>query len=253
MIALTHRPSPQMEACQRTYVPYVPIDLAVAARQHEAYCLALTKCGAQVRVYEVNSGHPDCAFIEDTAVVLDEVAIVGSMGAASRRAEPAGIEPVLKEYRQVERIELPATLEGGDLLRIGRRLLVGNSGRTNAAGIERIQSLTAPLGYSVTAIPVTASLHLKTACTALPDGRLLVNPQWINLRSLADFEIAQVPASEPWGANICLIGECVVLPAAHVQTAERLAKLGFQVLPVDISEFAKAEGGVTCLSLLFQE
>lgn len=124
MIALTHQPSPNMQACERTFVPHLPIDFALAVKQHAAYCQALADCGAQVRVLDVNLTLPDCTFIEDTAVVLDEVAILCSMGTPSRQPEPAGIELVLNEYRPIERILSPATLEGGDVLRIGRRLLV---------------------------------------------------------------------------------------------------------------------------------
>jgi dimethylargininase len=254
MIALTHQPSPRMQACERTFVPRRTIDLALAVRQHADYCQALAECGATVRTLDFNTSLPDCAFIEDTAVVLDEVAILCSMGALSRQSEPAGLEPVLREYRPVERIEPPATLEGGDVLRIGRRLLVGSSSRTNSLGIAALEKAAARFGYQVTPIPVRGSLHLKTACTALPDGRLLVNPDWIDassLASIAAFEWFSVPVGEPWGANLCLVGGNVVLPAAHPQTAEIVSRLGFNVRPIEISEFAKAEGGVTCLSLIF--
>lgn len=253
MIALTHLPSPRMQACERTFVPHLPIDLALAAQQHADYCWALADCGATVRTLDVNTSLPDCAFIEDTAVVLDEVAILCSMGAPSRQGEPTGIEPVLREYRPMERIELPATLEGGDVLHIGRRILMGNSSRTNSLGFDAFEKIVRRFGYEVTQIPVRGSLHLKTACTALPDGCLLVNSDWIDTSSLAslDFQLIPVPVSEPWGANLCLIGGNILLPAAHRQTAELVSRLGFVVRPVNISEFAKAEGGVTCLSLIF--
>ena len=252
MIALTHQLSPNMQACQRTFVPVVPIDIELATRQHQGYCRALADCGASVRVLDVNSPMPDGAFLEDTAVVLDEVAILCSMGTPSRLAEPAGIEPVLREYRPIERIEPPATLEGGDVLRIGHRLLVGHSSRTNQLGIAAFTEIAGRFGYSVTPIPVRGSLHLKTACTALPDGRLLVNPAWVDGRSLEEFDLIPIPPDEPFGANICLVDEQVLLPAAHPQTAKLLEWLGWTIKAVEISEFAKAEGGVTCLSLLFR-
>jgi dimethylargininase len=253
MIALTHQPSPRMQSCQRTFVPDTQINLALAHRQHADYCQALSECGAVVRTLNVNSQFPDCTFIEDTAVVLDEVAILCSMGTASRQAEPAGIEPVLREYRAVERILPPTTLEGGDVLRIGRRLLVGQSSRTNAAGISALESIAAKFDYRVTPVPVRGSLHLKTACTALPDSRLLVNPIWLDLSALSGYDLLPVPPSEPFGANLCLIEGNVLLPDAHPQTADLLTSRGYKVRAVDISEFAKAEGGVTCLSLLFSE
>ncbi len=184
MIAFTHLPSPNMQACERTFVPHVSIDLALARQQHAAYCQALADCGIKVRTLDINSALPDCTFIEDSAVVLDEVAIVCSMGTVSRQPEPVGIEAVLQEYRPIERILPPATLEGGDVLRIGRRLLVGQSSRTNAAGIAALRAIAGRFGYAVTSVPVHGSLHLKTACTAVPDGRLLVNPAWVDVRSL---------------------------------------------------------------------
>jgi dimethylargininase len=251
MIALTHRPSPHMAACQRTYVPQAASDLELAERQHAAYCTALSACSADVRTLDVNGDFPDSTFIEDTAIVLDEVAILCPMGTASRRAEPARIEPVLRKYREVVRIELPATLEGGDVLCAGRKLLVGQSSRTNAAGIAALAAIVGRYGYDIRAVPVHACLHLKTACTALPDGRLLVNSAWINIAALQSRELVHIPATEPWGANVALVGNTVLSAAAHVQTAELIRRLGFTVNPVELSEFAKAEGGVTCLSLLF--
>jgi dimethylargininase len=250
VIALTHVPSPQMQACERTFVPHQAIDSQKIAEEHAAYCKLLADCGANVRQLDVNCGWPDCAFLEDTAVVLDEVAILCSMGAASRRAEPRGIEPVLREFREVERVDLPAMIEGGDVLRIGQTLLVGQSGRTNAAGIAALAVIAGRHGYTTTGIPVRRALHLKTACTALPDGRLLVNPNWIDTAALRDYEQVRVPEAEPWGANVALVGTTVLMNAVHVQTAGLVRSLGFDVRTTDLSEFAKAEGGVTCLSLL---
>lgn len=250
MLALTHLPSPKMQACQRTFVAHEVIDYAQALSQHAAYCDVLRACRAKVVTLDVNAEHPDGTFIEDTAIVLDEVAVLTSMGTPARREEPRGIEPVLREHREVTRIEPPAKIEGGDVLRVGRRLLVGQSARTNGAGITMLAGLVEPYGYTVQAIPVQKCLHLKTGCTALPDSRLLVNPAWIDRTSLADFDIVEVPSAEPWGANVCVVNSSVLLAAEHVRTAELIDSLGFNVQPVELSEFAKAEGGVTCLSLL---
>jgi dimethylargininase len=250
MIALTHVPSPNMQCCERTFVRQAAIDSARAQAQHAGYCQALCDCRAQVVTLNVNEPMADAAFIEDTAIILDEVAVLCSMGAASRRGEPARIEPVLREYREVARIEPPATIEGGDVLRVGRTLLVGQSCRTSAAGIKLLAAVVSRYGYEVKPVPVRGCLHLKTACTALADGWLLVNPAWINTTALAGFELINVPEAEPWGANVALVRSKVLLAAAHVQTAELIDRLGFTVQPVELSEFAKAEGGVTCLSLL---
>ncbi len=252
MIALTHQPSPNMQTCVRTFVPVVSIDAALARQQHRAYCQALTECGAEVRVLDVNMAMPDGAFLEDTAVVLDEVAILCSMGTSARESEPTGLEPVLREYRPVERIPRPATLEGGDVLRVGRRLFVGQSKRTNNLGIAALRSIVVRLGYQVTAVPVRGSLHLKTACTPLPDGRLLINPDWVDVDSLEELALIPIPKEEPFAGNVCSVGPHILLPSAHSLTAELLEQLGFATKPVDISEFSKAEGGVTCLSLVLE-
>ena len=250
MIALTHLPSPQMESCELTHISRSPIDIALALRQHEAYCEMLRRCGAEVRVLDVNLPLPDCAFIEDTAIVLDEVAVLASMGAESRHAEPAAIAPALRQYRELERVELPATLEGGDVLRIGKKLLVGVSSRTNLAGIAPLKAIARRHGYDVLPVPVHGCLHLKTACTALPDETLLVNPAWVDTEALREFELLPVPQAEPWAANVLPLNNHVCLAASHPQTAELVRSRGFNVQTVDLSEFAKAEAGVTCLSLL---
>jgi dimethylargininase len=253
MLALTHLPSPYLEQCQLTHVARAPIDHALATRQHAEYCQVLRDCGASVVTLDVNRHLPDCAFIEDTAVVLDEVVILTPMGTAARRAEPAGVEPELRKYRPVERIELPATVEGGDVLRVGRTLFVGLSSRTNRAGIEALDSLVRRHGYAVVAVPVTGCLHLKTACTALEDKRFLVNPAWLDVRALHGFELLRVPQEEPWAANTARVGGSICLAAGQPRTAGLIDSLGFDVRAIDLSEFAKAEGGVTCLSILMRE
>lgn len=239
-----------MQACQRTFVPEEAIDLTLLARQHAAYCEALRDCGCEVRMLDHCTDEPDCVFVEDTAVMLDELAILCPMGTAARRREPEEMANVLAEYRKMERIELPAALEGGDVLRVGRTLLVGSSPRTNSAGIEALANLVAPHGYTVRAVTTKGCLHLKTACTALPDGRLLVNPAWIDIADVADFDLVSIPAVEPFAANTLPIGDAIVMPAEHPQTADLLSRRGWRSVCIELSELLKAEGGVTCLSLL---
>src|SRR5262249_30772102 len=176
MIAITHAPSPKMEQCERSYVARTAIDLRRAAQQHEAYCRMLRALGVDVITLDVNRDLPDCVFVEDTAIVLDEVAVLSSMGVESRRAEPAGIELELRKYREIDRVQRPATIEGGDVLRVGRELLVGLSSRTNRAGANALGALARRYGYELVPVPVWDCLHLKTACTVLPDRSLLTNP-----------------------------------------------------------------------------
>jgi dimethylargininase len=253
MLAITHVPSPNLEQAQRTYVAPAPIDCALALRQHAAYCEMLRQCGARVVTLDVNRDLPDGVFIEDTAIVLDEIAVLASMGAPSRRAEPAAIEPELRRYRPVERVTYPATLEGGDVLRVGHTLLVGRSSRTNAAGADALHAVAGRFGYAVTPVPVRGCLHLKSACAALPDGRLLVNPDWLDVAAVREFALIRVPADEPDAPNAALVGGHVCLSAAHPRTADLVDRLGFPVRLIDLSEFAKAEGCVTCLSLLLAD
>jgi dimethylargininase len=250
MIALTRLPSVNLHACERTYVPRGGIDYALAARQHVAYCGVLTECGARVITLPAEPHLPDSTFVEDTAIVLDEVAVLCSMGAEPRRAEPRLMEPVLREHRQIESIELPATIDGGDVLRVGRTLLVGRSSRTSDAAIAALSAIGARYGYDIIPVAVRGCLHLKTACTALPDGRLIVNREWIDADALTGRELIDVPAAEPWAANSLSLKGQVLLDAAHPQTAELIERLGAPVHRIELSEFAKAEGGVTCLSLL---
>jgi dimethylargininase len=250
-IAITNAPSPLIEQCELTHLERTTIDYAVAVKQHEGYQAMLSSCGAEVEALQVNVDHPDSVFIEDTAIVLDEIAVLTSMGASSRRGEPDGIEPALRKHRPVERIALPATIEGGDVVRVGRTLLVGASSRTNAAGAAALERIVQRHGYRVVRVPVTGCLHLKSACTALPDGRLLVNPEWIDRRPLAPFQTIPVPAEEPTAADVAFVGDIVCMASEHPRTRTLLESLGFTVRVTALSEFAKAEGAVTCLSLIF--
>src|SRR5689334_20390793 len=215
IIALTHVPSPAMQACELTFVEPTPIDCELAAQQHQQYCQALRELGAQVVTLKQNQHLPDCVFIEDTAIVLDEIAIIASMGAASRAAEPLAIEAELSKYRPVVPLDAPARLEGGDVLQIGRTLLVGRSSRTNEAGVAGLERVAGPLGYRIVPVPVTGCLHFKTACTALPDGSLLADRCWFDASPLRDFTIIDVPEEEPFGGNVVLLGRQVLMSASH--------------------------------------
>jgi dimethylargininase len=250
MIAITHVPSPNMDRCQLTHVERVAIDYGRACEQHAAYCETLRSCGATVVTLDVNRDLPDCCFVEDTAIVLDEVAILTPMGTESRRREPAGIEPELRKYRDVVRVELPGTLEGGDVLHAGRTLLAGTTARTNRAGIDALATIAGRYGYRVLPVSVGGCLHLQTAVTALDDATLLVNATWLDLQELRGFELVHVPPEEPWAANVARVGATIIAAAAYPRTADLIRGRGYDVRIVDVSEFAKAEGGVTCLSLL---
>ncbi len=229
------------------------MDYAIALEQHEQYCDALRRCGCRVVPLAVNREYPDSVFVEDTALVLDEAAIMMSPGAASRRDEPRAIERTLREYRRVVRVDPPATIDGGDIVRSGRQLYAGESQRTNEAGISALTELSGQFGYAVTSIPVFGCLHLKSACSALPDGRFLVNGDWIDVSPLPRDRLLHVPQSEPWAGDVLVIGERIIVSDAFPDTIALLEGEGWEVVPVGVAEYAKVEGGVTCLSLVFEE
>jgi dimethylargininase len=251
VVAITHVPSPRMNDALRTFIDVEPIDIELVTRQHGEYRRMLERAGARVVLLDGNLAHADAVFVEDTAVVLDEIAIVTAMAASSRRDEPRAIEPELRKHRtNIAVIEAPATLEGGDVLRVGRTIFVGATTRTNAAGIDALEAIARRFGYAVRPVRVDGCLHLKTAMTALPDGTLLVSPRWVDERDLTGFAILHVDESEPDGANVALVGDRVLAAAAHSRTLDRIRRRGFDVDAVDLAELAKAEGCVTCLSIL---
>jgi dimethylargininase len=190
-------------------------------------------------------------FLEDTAVVLDELAVVARPGAESRRAETASVAAALGVHRSLACIQAPGTLDGGDVLRVGQRIYVGLSGRTNDEGVRQLAELLAPYGYDVAGIEVRECLHLKSAVTAVSDDRILVNPRWVDVSHFGGFGRIEVHPDEPFAANVLLVDDILLCAAAAPRTRERLASAGFAVETVDVSELAKAEAGVTCCSLIF--
>jgi dimethylargininase len=251
MITAYTRPvTASIARCELTHLERSPIDLDLAREQHRHYERALEEAGCMVRRVDADPEWPDAVFIEDTAVVLDEVAIIARPGAVSRREETAGVERALAAHRTVKRIEAPGTLDGGDVLCVGRRILVGCSSRTNAAAIEQLGRLGRSHGYDVRQVPVTGCLHLKSAVTAVSDDTLLVNRRCVADAALSDFELIDVDPAEPLGANVLRIGDRLIYGAGFPGTRERLHGRGYEVIPVELSELAKAEGAVTCCSLL---
>ncbi len=255
-VALVREPSASLAACELSFLERSPIDLVRARVQHRTYCAALGEAGAQVTVLPALDDLPDAVFVEDTAVVVDEVAIVAAPGAASRAAESDAIVAALSALRPVRRLGVAgATLEGGDVLRMGRTLYVGRSRRTNDAGIAALRTLLEPLGYRVTPVPVHACLHLKTACSAAGERTVLLNPSWIDGEVFRrdGLEVISVATDEPWAANVLRIGKTLLTSAGHPSTRARLRAAGLEAVEVDIGELRKAEAGLTCLSILVPE
>ncbi|HEY7860041.1 MAG TPA: arginine deiminase-related protein [Gemmatimonadaceae bacterium] len=234
-----------------TFRERAAIDVPLAKRQHEGYERALASLGVRIDHLPAEDALADAVFVEDVAMVLDEIAIVTAPGAASRRAETESIAHAVARYRPVHHLSAPATLDGGDVVRVGRTLYVGLSSRTNEAGIDQLAALVSPLGYIVTSVPVAGALHLKTACTYAGRGVLLANPAWASTTAFREVEVLPVADDEPWGASVLAIGDTLVMPASFPHTRALLESRGFRVLPVDLSELQKAEGGPTCLSVVF--
>jgi dimethylargininase len=195
---------------------------------------------------------PDSVFVEDCAVVLDEMAIVTRPGAESRRPETASVTEALRGYRPLRFIQAPGTIDGGDVLRVGRSIHVGISDRSNADGIAQLRELLLPFSYSVEATEMRGCLHLKTAVTLVAEGTLLVNPSWVDANAFTAMDVIEVDPREPFGANGLRIGNALLYAADHERTEERLRQRGIQVHLVNISELAKAEAGVTCCSIIFE-
>ncbi len=252
-IAVTRAVSSCLGQCELTHLDRQPILVERARRQHAAYEAVLRSCGCEVHRLPEAAGLPDAVFVEDTAVVLEEVAVVTRPGAVSRRPEVEAVAAVLARWRVVARLEAPATLDGGDVLRVGRRLWVGLSSRSDRAGVAQLAALLGPHGYGVQAVPMTGCLHLKTAVTAVDDERLLLNPAWVDPAAFSGLQAIAVDPAEPFAANALRIGARVVYPSAHPRTADRLADLGLDLVTVDVSELAKAEGAVTCCSLIVSQ
>lgn len=240
-----------MQGCELTYLPRTWIDLRRACVQHHEYEKALEDLGCHVISLPAEPDLPDAVFVEDTAVVLDRVAIITRPGAVSRRAETVSIASALKPYRELRFIHAPGTLEGGDVLRVGKTLYVGISTRSSQRGIEQLGQAVAPFGYTVLPVPVNGCLHLKSAVTQVGPDSLLINRAWANPADFHGMQIIEVDPLEPFGANAIWMGNCAIYPASWKRTRNRLEKEGIIIRTVDVSELEKAEGAVTCCSLIF--
>ena len=249
--ALVREVSRSLANCELTHLPRQPFDLALAAQQHQAYVDALRTTGINVTVLPEEPALPDAAFVEDMAVMLDELIVICRPGCASRQREVESILPVLEKVRPLARIEAPGTLDGGDVLTIARTLFVGLSERTNREGLRQLESIVSRHGYRVVPVTIDGCLHLKSALTQVAPHVVLASPQWVDLAPFADFEVLTVPASEPWGANTLRVNGVLLTAVSAPKTTDLLRSRGLDVRPLEISELQKAEAGLTCLSLLY--
>jgi dimethylargininase len=241
-----------MADCELTHLSRVPIDVDRAAVQHGEYERALARLGAEVVPVPAAPAHADSVFVEDTAVVVREIAVIARPGAASRRGETSAVAEVLRGFRPLALIDAPGTLDGGDVLRLGRVLYVGLSGRTNMEGAAQLRGHLAPFGYEVRTVAPTGCLHLKTAVTAIGDDAVVLNAAWIDPATFAHYQVVQVDPREPFAANVVRVHDALLMADAFPRTRERLEARGARVAVVDASELAKAEGAVTCCSILLE-
>lgn len=252
MRAIVRPPSEALSRCELTYLDRQPIDFPRAAEQHRAYVAALEACGVAVTVLSPAADLADAVFVEDTALVLDECAVITRPGVESRRGETVSIAAALGEHRPLVAIEPPGTIEGGDILRIGRTLFAGETLRTNQEGLQQLARAVAPHGYEVVPVRLDGCLHLKSAATYAGSGTVVLNPDWLDVDLFSRWQCVPVPADEPYAANVLVLGDLVHVAASAPGLRRKLDALGFQTRALDTSEFEKAEAALTCLSLLFE-
>lgn len=249
-LAIVRQVSARFAECELTHIQREPIDLLKARAQHAEYVRALKSLGCHVVELPAEDDLPDSVFVEDAAFILPEAAVITRPGADSRKPETVSIADALRPHRDLLFVREPATIDGGDVLVLDRNIYVGLSSRTNAEAVQQLQSMLAKFGYQVHGLWVGDFLHLKSAVTRLDSDTLLVNPAWVDLAAFDGFQVVEVAPSEPTAANILVINGTGIYPDAFPQTQARIQTHGTRLLTLDVSEIAKAEGAVTCCSLI---
>ena len=253
LFAITRDVSPRFNECEITHIDRTPIDVNIAQTQHHGYVQALKEQGCAVLQLPAEAGLPDSVFVEDTAVVLPEVALITRPGADSRKPETESITRALRPYRELVFIESPATVDGGDVLVLGKNIYVGMSTRSNQAAVDQINHLLERYGYRAQGVELYDCLHLKSAVTCVDDKTLLINRKWVDVENFEGFELIEVDESEPFAANCLPIRDSIIFPVAFPKTTAKLEARGYKIKPVIVDELAKAEGAVTCCSLIVEE
>lgn len=252
LVAITRQVSPNINRCELTHVSREPIDYARACAQHRQYEDALRSLGVAVVSLPAEPDLPDSVFVEDVALVLDECAILTNPGAASRRSEIASVERTLAPYRDIFRIHPPDTVDGGDILVVGRTVHVGLTSRSTEGAIAQLKRILEPRAYEIRAVKVSGCLHLKSAVTQVGADTLLINPDWVSGNDFSGMRIIAVDPAEPCAANALLVAGTLIYSSAFPGTRARLESAGIVVRTVEADELAKAEGAVTCCSLVFE-
>ena len=251
-LAITRDVSPRFNECELTHIDRTPIDVQIAQSQHHGYVQALKDLGYAVLELPAETDLPDSVFVEDTAVILPEVAVITNPGADSRKPETLSITQALRPYRELVFIESPGTVDGGDVLVLGKNIYVGLSTRSNQAAIDQMNEKLGKYGYRTHGVEMHDCLHLKSAVTRLDDQTLLINRNWVDMENFEGFDLIDVDPSELFGANCLPVGGAIIYPVAFPATGAILAARGYKLKLVVVDELAKAEGAVTCCSLILE-
>jgi len=251
--AITRGVSRKIGACELTFRSREEVHFEKASIQFERYCDLLRKWGVDLMPIAASDTYPDCCFVQDTAVVLDEVCVIASMGAPARFGEVSEVEKLIAPIRKIRRIFPPATLDGGDVVQFGKRLFVGLSSRTNARGIAALEKIVEVFGYTVVPVAVTGGLHLTTGCGIVNDETVLLNPRWVDASVFKDLRQLHVREQEPWAANTIRVDDALCVEEEAPRTVDLVQPYAGSIDTLDISEFRKAEGSLSCLSLIFKE
>ncbi len=248
--AITRDVSPRFNECELTHIARIPIDYDTARAQHRGYVDALKQLGCDVLELPAEADLPDSVFVEDTAFILPEAAVITRPGADTRKPETAPIAQALSPHTKLLYLQEPATLDGGDVLIVGKKIFIGLSTRSNEDAINQLNNLLKEDGYSVTGVQLHDCLHLKSAVTRVDDKTLLVNKNWVDTEHFANYELIEVDPSEPHAANCLPIGDSIIFPTSFPKTRAKLEEHGYNIVSVEVDELAKAEGAVTCCSLI---
>jgi dimethylargininase len=252
-IAITRDVSPRFNECEITHIDRAPIDVDIARAQHREYVNVLAEIGCQVVELPAEADLPDSVFVEDTAFILDEVAVITRPGADSRKPETDSIIRILSPHRALIHVTEPATVDGGDVLVLGKNIYVGISTRSNNAAIRQLQESLDVYGYKVSGVEMHDCLHLKTAVTKVDENTLLINPNWVDNFHFKDFDWIIVDPSEPFAANCLPVNGHIIYPTSFPKTRAKLESRGYKTKAVTVDELAKAEGAVTCCSLIISQ
>ena len=251
-LAITREISPRFNECEITHIDRTPIDLDIARTQHREYVNTLKKLGCDVMELPAEADLPDSVFVEDTAFILPEVAVITRPGADSRKPEVESIIRALSPHKELIRVHEPATVDGGDVLVMGKNIFIGQSTRSNKDAISQLNGLLGKYGYIVTGVELHDCLHLKSAVSRVDDKTLLINKNWVDTHHFEKYELVEIDPSEPYAANCLPIGDSIIYPTSFPKTQARLEERGFKIVNVEVDELAKAEGAVTCCSLVIE-